>query len=118
MDKVTDALVQGLKQAVTEPGEQRLFQASKLPGLFSRAGAGGEAAARAVAEGLLDIVRTETKGKTATEWARPTPKALEFLHDLESPVEALQELAAVLQVNRQQVPLWLEGMQQALQSLS
>ena len=44
-DKVTEALVEGLKQALAEPGEQRLFKSGKLTGLFpGRTGANAEAA--------------------------------------------------------------------------
>src|SRR5688500_13815185 len=34
MDKVTETLVTALKQALTEPNEQRLFKSGKLAGLF------------------------------------------------------------------------------------
>src|SRR5919201_5602799 len=118
-DKVTEALVDALKQALAEPGEQRLFKSGKLDGLFAgRGGANAEAAARAVREGLLEVVRTETKGKTTIEWVRPTPRALEFLHAQESPVQALKDLQAVLQVNRERVPLWLTEMRRQEQELA
>ena len=35
MDKLTEVLLEALKQALAEPGEQRLFRSGKLPGLFS-----------------------------------------------------------------------------------
>ena len=34
-DKETAALVEALKLALAEPGEQRLFRRGKLPGLFA-----------------------------------------------------------------------------------
>jgi hypothetical protein len=118
MDKITEVLLDALKQALAEPGEQRLYKSGKLDGLFAgRAGPNGEAASRAVSEGLLEVVRTENKGKTAIEWVRSTPRALEFVHAQESPVEALKELRAILQLNREQVPLWLAEMQRELQAL-
>jgi hypothetical protein len=118
MDKIPEALVQALKQSLTEDGEQPLFKSGKLDGLFSsRSGANAEAAARAVRDGLLEVIRTETKGKTSIEWVRLTPRGMDFLHDQESPVQALKDLLAVLQVNRESVPLWLTEMQRELQSL-
>src|SRR5437764_1102434 len=84
-DKLTEALVQALKQALAQPGEQRLFRSGKLPGVFAgRAGLNAEAAAQALRDGLLEVTRTETKGKTTTEFVRATPKGVEFLHQHES----------------------------------
>src|SRR5947208_13587040 len=102
MEKVTETLVDALKLALAEPGEQRLFKTGKLAGLFAgRSGVNAEAAAQALRDGLLEVVRTEAKGKTTTEWVRITPRAMEFLHQQESPVQALRELQAVLQMNRE-----------------
>ena len=63
------------------------------------------------------MVRTETKGKATTEWVRITPRAMEFLHQEESPVQALKDLRTILQTNREAVPLWLAEMQRELQAL-
>src|SRR5262249_26176744 len=82
MDKVTPILIEALRQAAAEAGEQRLYKSGKLSGLFpGRAGANAEAAAQALRDGLLEVVRTETKGKTTIEWVRVTPKGVEFLHN-------------------------------------
>src|SRR5690349_7939914 len=60
MDKLTETLVDALKLALAEPGEQPLFKSGKLAGLFaSRVGVNAEAAARALEERLLEVVRTE-----------------------------------------------------------
>src|SRR5262245_7932834 len=92
-DKVTEALLDGLRRALENPAEQRLYKSGKLEGLFpGRTGVNGEAAARALREGLLEVVRTELRGKTSCEWVRSTPRAVSFLHDHESPVRALQDL--------------------------
>ena len=117
--KATEALVDALKQALAEPGEQRLFRSGKLDGLFAgRSGASAEAAAWALREGLVEVVRAESKGKSAIQWVRPTPRALAFLHSQESPVGALKDLQAILQVNRERVPLWLTQMQRELEALT
>jgi hypothetical protein len=118
-DKVTESLVAALKQAVAGGGEQRLYKSGKLSGLFaSRAGAPGEAAAQAVRDGLLEVVRTETRGKAAVEWVRPTLRGVTFLHERESPLKALQELRAALQATREGVPAWMAAARQDLQALS
>jgi DNA-binding PadR family transcriptional regulator len=118
MVRVEQSLVDALRQALAEPGEQRLYRAGKLTGLFpSRNGVHGAAAAQALRDGLLEIVRTETKGKAVHEWVRLTPRGVEFLHERESPLHALQELRSTLQLNQQAVPGWLTEMRGALQAM-
>jgi hypothetical protein len=93
MDKLTQALLSGIKQALQEAGEQRLFRSGKLPGVFpSKTGLAAEAAAQALRDGLLEIIRQDTKGKVTTEWVRVTPRAVEFVHKHESPLQALHSL--------------------------
>jgi hypothetical protein len=117
-DKVEETLVDALKQALAEHGEQRLFRSGKLAGLFSgRTGAAGDAAALALREGLLEIVRTDAKGKTSVEWVKVTPRGVSFLHEKESPVQVLRELLEMLRVNQEGVPGWLAGIQQSLKTL-
>jgi hypothetical protein len=119
IDRVEFALLQALRQALAEPGEQRLFRSGKLPGLFSsRTGPNAQAAANAVSEGLLEIVRTEQKGKLTVEWARLTPAGVSFLHAHESPRAVMEELHTALQTTKAGVPIWLEGMQREVQGLS
>jgi hypothetical protein len=118
-DKVIEILTDALKQALAEPAEQRLYKSGKLDGLFAgRTGVNGEAASQAIRDRLLEIVRTETKGKVTTEWVRPTPRATEYLLQHESPVQALRELQAILQTNSQSVPLWLAEMLRELTGLA
>jgi hypothetical protein len=119
MDKVTEALLEALKQGMAEPGEQRLFRSGKLSGLFAgRNGVNAEASVQALRDGLLETVRTETKGKTAVEWVRVTPRGVDFVHQHESPVRALDDLRLALKATQEGVPAWLAGMQQELQALS
>jgi len=111
-------LVEALRQALAEPGEQRLYKSGKLTGLFaSRNGVHGTAAAEALRDGLIEIVRTETKGKTTIEWVRLTPRGVDFLHEHESPVHALHELRTTLRLNEQAVPIWLAEVRGALQAM-
>jgi hypothetical protein len=118
-DQPNPVLVDALKQALAEPGEQRLLRSGKLTGLFaSRAGAAGQAAAEAVRDGLLEVVRTDVKGKTAVEWVRITPRGVDYLHERESPRQALEDLHAVLQANRAGLPLWLADLQGRVELLS
>ncbi|MBV9123945.1 MAG: hypothetical protein JO112_11355 [Planctomycetes bacterium] len=117
-EKVTETLVEALKQAMMQPGEQRLFKSGKLEGLLpTRHGAGGEAADKALRDGLLEVVRTEVKGKTSIDWVRLTPRGVEFLYEHESSLLVLEELRRVLQQNREGVPAWLGQIQQEFGAL-
>jgi hypothetical protein len=118
MDAKTTALVAALKEAMSRPEEQPLCKAGKLPGLFaSRTGDPGEAASQAVKDGLLEVVRTETKGKTTTEWVRITPRGVQFVYQHESPRAVLEELVQLLRVNPDGVPRWAEELRAQLQGL-
>jgi hypothetical protein len=117
-DKLEDILIAALTQALAEPGEQRLYRSGKLAGLFAgRTGVNAEAAAQALRDGLLEIVRTETKGKTNIEWVKPTPRGVAYLHDNSSPIRVLQELQGLLQANREGMPAWLAQVQDYLKEL-
>lgn len=116
-DKVTETLVEALKQALAD-GEQRLYRSGKLPGLFpGRGSTNGEAATRALRDGLLEVVRTENRGKTEFEWARITPRGIEFLHDNQSPIRVLEELRETLEMTREGMPVWVTQMQQELRNI-
>jgi hypothetical protein len=108
-----------LKNAIASAGEQRLFRAGKLSGLFpNKVGLCAEAALVALRDGLLETIRTETKGKMVTEWVRATPKAVKFIHDHDSPQSVLRELKEVLATSRLGIPSWLSEAKQEAATLS
>src|SRR4051812_17861369 len=107
MDQAKRVLVEALRGGVDQ-AEVRLYRAGKLPGLFGgRTSLNAELARHAVREGLLEIVRTEVRGKTALEWVRVTPKGVDFVLQAESPVRALEELKGVLEMNQDGLPHWV-----------
>lgn len=115
----TEYLLDALKAALATPGEHRLFRAGKLAGLFpGRAGLPAEAALHALQNGLLETVRTETKGKLVTEWVRATPLAVTFLHENDSTRSILRELKDVLQATRTGVPEWMAEAKREVAALS
>jgi hypothetical protein len=118
-DRVTEVLIAALKQALADPSaEWRLYKSGKLDGLFpGRGGFGGDAAVRAITQGLFEVTRTEAKGKTVIEWVRLTPHGIEFLNECESPARALHSLRDALRANQQAVPLWLADMRATLRAL-
>ncbi len=115
----TELILDALKAAIAVPGEHRLFRSGKLAGLFpSRAGTCSEAALLALREGLLETVRTETRGRVVTEWVRATPKAVAFVNDHDSPRSVLKELKAVLDAGRSGVPAWMADARAELAAVS
>jgi hypothetical protein len=117
-DRVTEALVEALSRALALPGEHRLYRAGKLDGLFpARTGAASEAALRGLGAGLLERSRVEIKGKTEIDWVRITPRGVEFLHQHESPVQALHELQHTLRANQNAIPVWLDEMRGVLRQI-
>ena len=114
MDKATQILLDVLRQGTNGEGEQRLFRSGKLPGLFSgKTSLNAELAAQALRDGLIEMVRTETRGKTAVEWVRVTSQGTAFLVQHESPLKALEELHAVLRQNQEGLPAWFTELQAA-----
>lgn len=112
-------LLDAVKTALYAPGEHRLFRAGKLPGLFpARGGSSAEAALQALRDGLLETVRTETKGKLVTEWVRATSKAVAYVHEHDSPRSVLRELKQVLDATRGGVPAFLTGARAELAALA
>jgi hypothetical protein len=117
--RLTELLLDALKAALTAPGEHRLFRSGKLAGLFpSRAGASSQAALHALKAGLLETVRTETRGKLVSEWVKSTPKAVAFVNDHDSPASVLKELKALLDATRAGIPLWMVDAKAEVAALS
>lgn len=115
----TEVLLESLRTAIAAAGEHRLFRSGKLGGLFrSRVGIAAEAALFAVREGLLETVRTESRGKIITEWVRATPRAVIFIHEHDSPKAILHELKEVLATTRNGIPAWMTDMKQEAASLT
>jgi hypothetical protein len=113
--KTVEVLLSALRQAAKEPVETRLYKSGKLAGLFAgKIGVNGDAASQAVREGLLEVIRTEVKGKSTHEWVRLTPAGVRFLHERDSPLNTLKELKALLQATEEAVPGWLVDMRRRL----
>jgi hypothetical protein len=118
-DRTIDTLLDVLKQAAADGAEQRLYRSGKLDGLFAgRSGVNGEAAARALRDGLLEVVRTETKGKTRIDWVKLTPRGVQFLAEHESPERILADLRSALHILQEGLPAWQAELRRRLEELS
>lgn len=118
MEQSKHLLVEALRGGVDQ-AEIRLYRAGKLPGLFGgRTGVNAKLVGQAQADGLLEIVRTETKGKSPVEWVRVTPKGVDYVLQAESPVRALEELRRVLELNQDGLPGWIVDLRERVDELS
>jgi hypothetical protein len=117
-DKLTSILLDALRKAMANPTEHRLFKSGKVEGIFSRRGGGDEAAALALREGYVEIVRREEKGKTDIEWVHLTPRGIEFLYEHDSPQAVLGEIRKMLRSTKAGVPAWLDAMLDQLKTLA
>jgi hypothetical protein len=118
MDKHKFLLLEALRHGAGQNEGIRLYRSGKLPGLFAgRTREHAAVADQAVRDGLLEIVRVETRGKTTIEWVCVTPKGIEHLLQHDSPVRALEDLRETLDAHRQGVPVWVAEIRQELDNL-
>lgn len=118
MDRAKQLLVDALR-AGADHAELRLYRAGKIPGLFSgKTSTNAELARQAVAQGLIEIVRADIKGKAPIEYVRVTPKGVEFVMNADSPVRALEELKSLLATNQDGVPAWIAELRARIEDLS
>jgi hypothetical protein len=117
-EKLNAALLDGLRLALANPSEHRLFKSGKLDGLFpSKTGIAGDAAAKALRCGYLEIVRTEEKGKIRIDWVRLAPMGVEFIHRHDSPRVVLGEMKEMLREARMGAPKFLESLLDQLHTM-
>ncbi len=118
MDKNRFTLLQALKLAATQADAIRLYRSGKLAGLFEgRTRIHAELASEALREGWLEIVRSETRGKTTFEWVQITQRGIDFLLEQESPARALDDLNDLLRLNAEGFPLWIGQLRQEIDQL-
>jgi DNA-binding PadR family transcriptional regulator len=119
MDSVGSILLEALRAAAAQPGELRLYRSGKLPGLFpARTTAHAEAATQAVRDGLIEIARTEARGKTTIEYVRVTPRGVDFVLQRDSPARAMDELRDSLALNAEGMPAWIAELRKEFDTLN
>lgn len=118
-ERLIAPILDAVKLALATTGEQRLFRAGKLPGLFpSKVGISADAASAALGNGLLETIRTETKGKSVTEWVRATPAGVRFVAEHDSPKAVLRELRDVIGATRNGLPVFLDDARRGVADLA
>lgn len=102
-DKSTSLVLDALRQAAADPAGVPLHGGRATPGLFATTALAKQAAQRCKDEGLLQVVRTEARGKTSQEICALTEKGLAYLLDQVSPKQVLEDFVRALDARQTQV---------------
>ena len=95
-DKLTQQLTEGLAKAAAHPGGLPLLAAKTDPGLFPNTAAAKPAAQKCVADGLVRVAGTDTKGKATRELYALTEAGWEFLLAQVNPKQVLEDFNKAL----------------------
>jgi hypothetical protein len=101
-DRPTQLLLDGLSRAVADPAGVPLFGGKSSPGLFAATAPGKAAARRCLDDGLLRVVRTETRGKASFDVCAITDKGLAHLLAQVSPKQVLEDFIRALEAKQSQ----------------
>lgn len=101
-DKLTPLIVDALSRAAADPGGVPLYGTKADPGLFPSSAAARPAAQKCLDEGLIRVVRTETKGKQSRDLCAATEAGMKFLLDRVSPKQVLEDFVRVLEAREAQ----------------
>lgn len=102
-DRKMRLLVDGLLRAAAEPAGQPLHGTKASPGLFADGAAAKQMAQYCKEAGLVQILRTEKKGKTTHEICTITEKGIAYLVSELSPKAVLEEFVRAVEARRRQV---------------
>jgi hypothetical protein len=116
-DKSTPLILEALSRAAAEPAGLSLYAGRGARGLFASSAAARQAAQRCKAEGLLQLVRTETRGKSVTEVCAITEKGLAYLLAQTSPKQVIEDFLRALDARQEQLSSVLDSVRQVQSSL-
>jgi hypothetical protein len=102
-DKATPLMLEALGRAAVEPAGLPLHGGKGTPALFAVSAAARQAAQRCKDDGLLRVVRTEARGKTALEICAVTDKGLAYLLEQVNPRHVLEDLVRALEARGTQL---------------
>ena len=102
-DKLTQLIVEALTRAAADPAGSPLYAGKAEPGLFPATAVAKPAAKKAADDGLLRLVRTESKGKGSRELYAATEAGVQFLLTQSNPKQVLEDFVRVLEERETQV---------------
>jgi hypothetical protein len=116
-DKPQQLVLAALSRAAADPAGTPLVGGKADPGLFPNTAAAKLTARKALDDGLLHMIRTETKGKQTRELCAITEKGLRFLLEQVSPKQVLEDFVRVLEQREGQVSDLLAAAMRMAESL-
>ena len=117
MSAIAAPIVDALQRALTEPDGLPLLSSKAAPGLFPANAAGKKDAESARLAGLFDVVRRETRGKTAIEFVGLTEKGLAALLEHVQPRPVLEALLAAIDRCEKRLDGWVDEVKKNRASL-
>jgi hypothetical protein len=101
-DKSSEIIISALRRAAIEPAGLPLH-GGRLQSLFSASASGKKAAQLCKSEGFLQLLRTESRGRSIREICAITEKGLAYLLHQVSPKHVLEDLVRALHSQQAQV---------------
>lgn len=117
-DKTQQIVLDALYRAATEPGGMPLFASKSAPGWFANNPAGKQAAQQCQQEGLLRVLRSETKGKSTSDIAALSDKGLDFLLRQMQPRQVLEAFIQSLEHRSTEIQHLVEVAQSSQQQIA
>lgn len=117
MSAIAAPIIDALERAVTEPDGLPLVASKAAPGLFPSTAAGKKDAEGARLAGYFDVVRRETRGKTAIEFVGLTEKGLAALLEHVQPKPVLAALLAAIERCEKRLDSWVDEVKKNRTSL-
>lgn len=102
-DKLTQQIVDALTRLAAEPDGLALYAGKSDAGLFPNTASAKPAAQKCLADDLLRVVATDTKGKTPRDLYGLTDKGWEFLLAAVNPRQVLEDFVRVLESRQGEV---------------
>src|SRR5262245_27893559 len=116
-DKTSQLIMDALGRALADPGGLPLFAGKNSPGLFPTGAAAKRAAQHCKDQGFLQILRTETRGKSSQEVCILSECGLAFLLDQLQPKSVLEKLVAGLEARKSQLDQVVDAARQTQTTL-
>lgn len=117
-DPAHELVLQGLQRAASEPQGLPMLISKSAPGLFAANAAGKKAAQSCLAQGLLQVARTERRGKSTVVHAGITEAGLTYLLEQVHPRKILATFIEAVEARRCQLDQLLELVRVQQKSLS
>jgi hypothetical protein len=102
-DKLTQQITDALTRGAAEPSGLALYASKSDSGLFPNTAAAKSAAQKCLADELVRVVATDTKGKSPRDLYGLTEKGWEFLLAAVNPKQVLEDFVRVLEARQGEV---------------